>query len=157
LPLRCSTHPDGAMSSVDPFRRQSALSASGRSILVVEDNPHMAEMFGYALRKLGGELSGKVAIEAQFAADGHAALARLWERPFDLVITDLYMPVMDGFALIDRIRRDVKLQHIPVLAISAGDANAQQRALGLGVNIYLRKPVKFAQVLETVKHLLALE
>ena len=45
---------------------------------------------------------------------------------------------------------------MPVIAISAGGKDAQERAMSLGVDIYLRKPVKFAEVLETVKHLLRL-
>jgi len=67
------------------------------------------------------------------------------------------MPVMDGFALIERIRAEDKLKHIPVLAISAGGEDTQARALGLGVNSYLRKPVRFAQVMETVKLLLEIQ
>lgn len=130
---------------------------TGLSILVVEDNPHIMEMYGYVLKKLAGELKGRVPIDVQFAADGHQALARLWQSPFDLVMLDLYMPVMDGFALIERIRGEDKLKHIPVLAISAGGEDTQARALGLGVNSYLRKPVRFAQVMETVKQLLEIQ
>jgi CheY-like chemotaxis protein len=135
-----------------------ALPATGLRILVVEDNPHIMEMYGYALKKLAaGELKGKISLDVHFATDGHGALAQLWQESFHLVMTDLYMPVMDGFALVERMRRDEKLKHIPVLAISAGGADAEERALGLGVNSYLRKPVRFAQVLQTVKHLLEIQ
>ncbi len=61
---------------------------------------------------------------------------------------------MDGFALVERIRHEDRLKSIPVIAISAGGKDAQERAMKLGVDIYLRKPVKFAEVLETVKQLL---
>ncbi len=143
------------MSSAGSARGLEALAATGLCILVVEDNPHLIEMYSYVLKKLAaGDLQGKVALEVHLAADGHGALAQLWQKSFHLVLTDLYMPVMDGFALVERIRRDEKLKHIPVLVISAGDADAQARALGLGVNSYLRKPVRFVQVMETVKHLL---
>ncbi|HZA50200.1 MAG TPA: response regulator, partial [Myxococcaceae bacterium] len=64
------------------------------------------------------------------------------------------MPVMDGFALVERMRHEQALQSIPVIAISAGGRDAQQKALELGVDIYLRKPVRFVEVLETVKQLL---
>jgi CheY-like chemotaxis protein len=133
-------------------------STSCLRVLVVEDNPHVIEMYSYVLKKLSaGALEGRVPIEVHLAPDGHSALAQLWQKPFHLVITDLYMPVMDGFALVERIRHDERLKDIPVLVISAGDQDAGDRALGLGVNTYLRKPVKFAQVLETVKHLLQIE
>jgi uncharacterized protein (TIGR02266 family) len=127
----------------------------GYRVLIVEDNPHIIEMYSYVLKKLAqGELAGKVPLEVHFASDGHAALKQLRESPFHLVMTDLYMPVMDGFALVEKIREEQALQRIPVVAISAGGKEAQERAIELGVDIYLRKPVKFVEVLETVKQLL---
>lgn len=127
----------------------------GYRVLIVEDNPHIIEMYSYVLKKLAqGELAGKVPLEVQFAADGHAALKQLMERRFSLVMTDLYMPVMDGFQLVEKIRETPSLATIPVVAISAGGKEAQERALELGVDLYLRKPVKFVEVLETVKQLL---
>ena len=129
--------------------------ADGFRILIVEDNPHIIDMYAYVLRKLAsGELAGKVPLEVHFASDGHGALQQLHEKRFNLVLTDLYMPVMDGFALVERMRHEQALQSIPVIAISAGGRDAQQKALELGVDIYLRKPVRFVEVLETVKQLL---
>jgi len=127
----------------------------GYRVLIVEDNPHIIEMYSYVLKKLAqGELAGKVPLEVHFAADGHAALKQLHEGRFSLVMTDLYMPVMDGFQLVEKIREEPALSTIPVVAISAGGKEAQDRALELGVDLYLRKPVKFVEVLETVKQLL---
>lgn len=128
---------------------------SGLCILIVEDNPHIIQMYSYVLKKLAsGELEGKVPVGIYLAANGHSALQQLRERRFDLVVMDLYMPVMDGFVLLERIRKDAELKAIPVLAISAGGTDAQERAASLGVDGYLRKPVRFEQVLETVKRLL---
>ncbi len=127
----------------------------GYRVLIVEDNPHIVEMYSYVLKKLAsGELGGKVPLEVHFAPDGHHALLQLREGRFNLVMTDLYMPVMDGFALVERIREEEALRNIPIIAISAGGKEAQERALELGVDIYLRKPVRFVEVLETVKQLL---
>jgi len=124
-------------------------------VLIVEDNPHIIEMYSYVLKKLAsGDLAGKVPLEVHFAADGHTALKQLRDGVFHLVMTDLYMPVMDGFALVEKIRSEEALKNIPVVVISAGGKEAQDRALELGVDIYLRKPVKFVEVLETVKQLL---
>ena len=72
-------------------------------------------------------------------------------------MTDLYMPVMDGFALVERSARKRSCKDIPIIAISAGGKEAQERAMQLGVDIYLRKPVRFAEVLETVKQLLRIK
>ena len=135
---------------------RTAPPAEGFRVLIVEDNPHIVEMYSYVLKKLAsGELAGKVPLEVHFSPDGHHALQMLMGGGrFSLVMTDLYMPVMDGFALIERIRAEDALRSIPVVAISAGGPEARERAMQLGVDIYLRKPVRFQEVLETVKQLL---
>jgi CheY-like chemotaxis protein len=139
----------------DNAMNATASEADGYRVLIVEDNPHIIEMYSYVLKKLAsGELAGKVPLEVYFAPDGHHALLQMREMRFSLVMTDLYMPVMDGFALVERIREEESLRNIPIIAISAGGKEAQERALELGVDIYLRKPVKFVEVLETVKQLL---
>jgi uncharacterized protein (TIGR02266 family) len=139
----------------EPRPRQASPGGEGFRVLIVEDNPHIIEMYSYALKKLAqGELAGKASLEVAFASDGHSALKQLREGRFHLVMTDLYMPVMDGFALVEKIREEPSLQGIPVVVISAGGREAQERAMELGVDMYLRKPVKFVEVLETVKQLL---
>lgn len=138
-----------------PNDASPAMPKDGFRILIVEDNPHIIDMYSYVLRKLAsGELAGKVPLEVHFAPDGHSALQQLHEKKFNLILTDLYMPVMDGFALVERVRQEEALKSIPVIVISAGGRDAQQKALELGVDIFLRKPVRFVEVLETVKQLL---
>lgn len=133
----------------------SGTAPSGYRVLIVEDNPHIIEMYSYVLKKLAAnELKGATPLEVHFAADGHAALTLLTESPFQLVMTDLYMPVMDGFQLIEKIRSEPRLKDLPVVAISAGGQDAKDRALKLGVTSYLKKPVRFADVMDTVKQLL---
>lgn len=130
----------------------------GYRVLIVEDNPHIIEMYSYVLKKLAStELGGKVPFEVHFAPDGHGALKLLTEGRFNLVMTDLYMPVMDGFQLVEKIRQEERLKSIPVIAISAGGKDAQEKAMTAGVDIFLRKPVKFVEVLETVKTLLRIQ
>lgn len=124
----------------------------GYRVLVVEDNPHVVEMYEYALRKLG---SGDQAVTVEYAPNGHDALSRLEQPPrIDLVMTDLYMPVLDGFTLIERMRGDPATARTPILVISAGAADARARALELGVDVYLQKPVQFGDVIATVRTLL---
>jgi uncharacterized protein (TIGR02266 family) len=134
----------------DPGRTERAF-----RILVVEDNHHVVEMYEYALRKLR-DSSGPVPVEVRFAANGYEALARLDEGPADLVMADLYMPVMDGFALVERLRADPAMLGLPIMVVSAGGADARQRALDLGVDVYLQKPVQFADIIGTVRTLLRL-
>ncbi len=141
-----------------PSATTQAPPAGGFRVLIVEDNPHIIEMYSYVLKKLAAnELKGNVPLEVHFAPDGHNALTQLMASTFNLVMTDLYMPVMDGFQLLEKIRAEPTLAKMPVVAISAGGRDAQDRALELGVDIFLRKPVRFAEVLETVKQLLRIK
>ncbi|MGV3623697.1 MAG: response regulator [Archangium sp.] len=132
--------------------------AQGVRVLIVEDNPHIIEMYSYVLKKLAAsEFKGPNSLEVHFAADGHAALTMLTESPFSLVMTDLYMPVLDGFQLLEKMRATPSLAAIPVVAISAGGQDAREKAMKLGVNVFLKKPVRFAEVMDTVKQLLRLK
>lgn len=124
-------------------------------ILVVEDNHHVIEMYEYALRKLR-TAAGAVKVDVRFASNGHEALALLEAGRADLVMADLYMPVMDGFTLVERLRADPALVGLPIMIISAGGADARQRALDLGVDVYLQKPVQFSDIIGTVRTLLRL-
>jgi len=136
----------------------SAADTASVRVLIVEDNPHIIEMYSYVLKKLAAnELKGHSALEVHFAEDGYRAMTMLLESHFDLVMTDLYMPVMDGFELIQKMRSNETLKHIPVVAISAGGVDARERAMRLGVDIFLRKPVRFADVMDTVKQLLRIK
>ena len=137
---------------VETARAPAAKTKRSFRILVVEDNPHVVEMYEYALRKLG---TGDSGVMVEYAGNGHDALSRLEQPPrVDLVMADLYMPVMDGFTLIERMRGDPALLEIPILVISAGASDARARALDLGVDVYLQKPVQFADIIATVRTLL---
>lgn len=123
-------------------------------ILLVEDNPHVVDMYSYVLRRLAtGE---HIRMQVEFASEGHEALGKLRARPFHLVITDLYMPVMDGFGLVERMRQEPELKSVPVVAISAAGREAERAARAAGVDVFLKKPVRFLEVLDTVKRLLCL-
>lgn len=132
----------------------SAPPARQLRLLVVEDNPHLTGMIGDALRRLARP---EASVEIELARDGAEALARLGRSPLpSLVLTDLYMPVMDGFSLVERIRADPRLVALPVVALSAGGGEARARAVELGADAYLQKPVKMRALLDTVAALLRL-
>jgi uncharacterized protein (TIGR02266 family) len=134
--------------------RDDARPARLYRVLLVEDNPQVEVMYEHALGRLRAP-DGAVALSIDYARDGVEALARLQRSPaVELVITDLYMPVMDGFSLVEQIRADPALQRTPVVAISAGGEEARERAFELGVDVYLQKPVKIAEILSTVRTLL---
>lgn len=123
-------------------------------VLVVEDNAHIVEMYEYALRRVRTSEEAPD-VEVEYASNGHEALARLQARPkVDLVMADLFMPLLDGFGLVERMRADPQLARIPILVISAGGPDARDRALDLGVDVYLQKPVQFVDIIHTVRTLL---
>jgi uncharacterized protein (TIGR02266 family) len=134
--------------------RAEAVAARRYGILLVEDNRQVEAMYESALGRLRSP-EGRVDLALEHAHDGVEALARLQRSPpVELVITDLYMPVMDGFSLVEQIRADPALRLTPIVAISAGGAEARERAVELGVDVYLQKPVKIAEILGTVRALL---
>ncbi len=125
------------------------------SVLIVEDNPYIIDMYTYVLRKLATvDFGGRIPIDVDFASDGYLALEALEKREFQVVLTDLYMPVMDGFTLVEKIRRESRLDPVRVLAVSGGGSEARERALSLGVDVFLRKPVQFETLQQTLKRLL---
>ena len=126
-------------------------------ILVVEDNPHVIEMYEYALRKLRAP-DGSIEIGIEYGSNGHEALLRLRRQPrIDLVMADLYMPVMDGFALVEKMKADPALLETPTIIISAGGPDARARAESLGIDVYLQNPVQSGDVINTVRTLLKLK
>jgi len=119
--------------------------------LVVEDSPTMRQLLVYALRRL----PGMTTIEA---ADGVDALKKLATSPRpDLILTDINMPIMDGLKLVQRVRSDEKLHDVPIIIITTeGGAEDRARALALGANAYITKPIQAPAVMAKVKELLQL-
>ncbi len=117
------------------------------SALVVEDSPTMRQLIGYALSRVAE-------LEVVEANDGAEALEQLAHHPFDIILTDINMPVMDGFTLIRRIRADANLKEIPIVVITSEGVSDKARAMTLGANAYITKPIQAQQILATVKSLL---
>jgi two-component system, chemotaxis family, chemotaxis protein CheY len=116
--------------------------------LVVEDSPTMRQLIVFALSRIRG-LS---VIEAD---DGVDALKKLAGTRFDIILTDINMPIMDGLKLVKRVRTDEQLKAIPIIIITTeGAEEDRQRALALGANAYITKPIQAPQVISQVKQLL---
>ncbi|HUH02086.1 MAG TPA: response regulator [Kofleriaceae bacterium] len=119
--------------------------------LVVEDSPTMRQLLVYALKRI----PGMVAVEAVDGVDALKKLAAIG-RP-DLILTDINMPIMDGLKLIQRVRSDAATRDVPIIVITTeGAAEDRARALALGANAYITKPIQAPQVLQKVKELLSL-
>jgi len=116
--------------------------------LIVEDSPLMRQLLNFALRQIKG-------LEVVEADDGVDGLKKLAAGRFDIVITDINMPIMDGLKLVKRIRSDAVHRDIPIMIITTeGAEEDRQRALQLGANSYITKPIQAPQVISKVKELL---
>jgi two-component system chemotaxis response regulator CheY len=116
--------------------------------LVVEDSPTMRQLIVFALRRIRG-------LEVVEADDGVDALRKMAASKLDIILTDINMPIMDGLKLVKRVRSDEALKQIPIIIITTeGAEEDRQRALALGANAYITKPIQAPQVIAKVKELL---
>ncbi len=133
---------------------QAEASRPGYRVLLVEDNTLVAAMYASALRRLAAS-EGMGGLAVDVAVDGNEAFARLHAQPpIDLVITDVYMPVMSGFALVEKIRAEPRLRSLPIIVISSAGDEERERVSRLGANFFLQKPVKYQDIVTTVRALL---
>ena len=123
-------------------------------ILIVEDNPLIRDLFVHAIHRLRSEIPDCPPIEITEVEDGATALDRLEQKRVDLLVVDLYLPILGGIELIKRIRDDPKLAALRILAMSASFTDARDRSLGAGADIFLQKPLLLVDVLESFRTLL---
>jgi len=108
--------------------------ASGPALLVVDDNEDNRYTLVQRLRRLGYT-------DVATAVDGRHALQCLRERNFDLVLLDVMMPELNGYEVLEHLRADERLRHLPVIMISAVDQiESVVRCIELGADDYLPKP-----------------
>jgi two-component system chemotaxis response regulator CheY len=125
----------------------SVLVKSSIKILVVDEFTASRKVLVYTLEQLGFENIEEI-------SDGYSALVRLKSALFDLVITDREMSKMNGMQLLQQIRADQELKHIPVLMVTE-DTNPENivEATKAGVNAYIIKPfeiVSFAEKMDNI-------
>ena len=117
-------------------------------VLVVEDSPTMRQLIVFALKRIRG-------FQISEANDGVDGLKKLSADKFDLIVTDINMPIMDGLKLVSMVRNDPNYKETPIIIITTeGATEDRERALALGANEYITKPIQTMQILETVKKLM---
>jgi two-component system chemotaxis response regulator CheY len=113
-----------------------------KKILVVDDSATMRMLICMTLKKM--------MIPATEAVNGHDAINKLQEQDYDLVITDIMMPVMDGLQLINNIRSTMN-KKTPIIIISTkGMEKDRDLGLSLGANDYIVKPIKGHELTEVI-------
>lgn len=130
------------MASVTPD-----VSAAGRHVLVVEDDPHIRELVALHL--------GLEGLQVTQAADGEEAIRCIQAQPFDICVLDLMLPRIDGLAVCRAIRRDTANNDTPILMLTARRDEAD-KVLGLesGADDYLTKPFGVRELVARVRALL---
>jgi two-component system chemotaxis response regulator CheY len=121
---------------------------TGYKVLVVEDSPTMRQLIVFALKRIRG-------FQIVEANDGVDGLKKLSADKFDLILTDINMPIMDGLKLVSMVRNDPNYKETPIIVITTeGATEDRERALALGANEYITKPIQTMKILETVKKLM---
>ena len=110
----------------------------------------MRQLIVFALRRIRGLRWSRPTTASTRCASWPAS-------QLDIILTDINMPIMDGLKLVKRVRTDEALKGIPIIIITTeGAEEDRQRALALGANAYITKPIQAPQVIAKVKELLAL-
>ena len=119
-----------------------------KKILIVDDEPNIVMTLEYTFKKSNYEVF--------IARDGQEALDILKTNFPDVIILDIMMPMVDGFATLEQIRKDDNLQHTKVMFLSAKNKESDiEKGLALGADAYMTKPFSIKKVEEKVEELLS--
>ena len=103
-----------------------------KSILLVEDDPFLADIYSTKLKSSG--------FVAEVVSDGEQCLAKLAQKVFDLVILDIVLPKMDGWEILKEIKKTKKIKYPPVIILSNLNQRAEvEKGLKMGAVKYLIK------------------
>ncbi len=118
-------------------------------ILVVEDSSTMRSLLASTLEDLGVE------VKVTEATSGFEALRTVPRASFDLIVTDINMPDINGLELISFLKRNPATRSVPILIISTeGTERDRERGLGLGADAYLVKPFEPEELRSLARELL---
>jgi len=119
-----------------------------KKILLIDDSVTFRRLVIFHLK-------GLPQIKVVEAANGLEAVVKLSMEKFDLVITDIVMPEVDGLKLINYVKSNSELQDIPVIILTTkGQQEEQKKGLELGAQAYIPKPINASDLLKTVKEIL---
>lgn len=117
-------------------------------VLIVDDSLTMRQLISFTLKRLPG-------IRITEAGDGVEGLKKISAEQFDLVFTDINMPVMDGLKLVSLVRGDLGHRDLPIVIITTeGAQEDRERALALGANDYITKPIQPNRILDVTRRIL---
>ena len=118
-----------------------------KKILIVDDEPNIVMALEYTFKKNN--------FEVFIARDGQEALDILSIQLPDVIILDVMMPMVDGFATLEQIKKDERLQNCKVIFLSAKNKDKDiEKGLTLGANLYVVKPFSVKKLVEQVHELI---
>lgn len=137
-----------AKSLVDLKSTDDSSGESQASILLVEDNSDLRDYIQFLLEPYYHVVT---------AENGEEGLERLTlNRPPSLIISDVMMPIMDGFEFLEKLKSNAKWRNIPVIMLTArAELRDKLKALRIGVDDYMVKPFKEEELLVRIENLLA--
>jgi chemosensory pili system protein ChpA (sensor histidine kinase/response regulator) len=124
-----------AKDSEIPFEETSQPQASGKRILLIDDS--------LSIRKFVGRMLETAGYDVETAIDGEEGLRKASAQSFRLILTDLEMPKLNGYEVIQALRSRPQTQHTPIIVMTtrAGDKH-RQLAINVGASSYIAKPVE---------------
>lgn len=119
-----------------------------KKILIVDDEPNIVMSLEYTFKKNN--------FEVFIARDGQEALDIVKTNFPDVIILDVMMPMVDGYATLEQIRKDDNLKHTKVIFLSAKNKESDiEKGMALGADAYLTKPFSIKKVIEQVMELIS--
>ena len=116
-------------------------------VLIIEDSPTMRQLLVFTLKRVRE-------LEIEQAADGVEGFKKLAAGKFDLILTDINMPVMDGLKFVGLLRNDAANENkgIPIIIITTEGGEAERdKGLALGANSYITKPINAVSLISAVR------
>lgn len=118
-----------------------------KKVLIVDDEPNIVMSLEYTFKKNN--------FEVFIARDGQEALEILKNQLPDVIILDVMMPMVDGYATLEQIKKDERLNHCKVIFLTAKNKEKDiEKGLSLGANLYVLKPFSVKKLVEQVQGLI---
>ncbi len=119
-----------------------------KTILIVDDSEMVRNYYYYILKNAGFNVIS--------AFDGADGLEKAYQfNNIDLIVSDINMPNMDGYTMIQRIREDERFNSVPIIIVSTEqEASDKQKGFNAGADVYIVKPIEANVLIENIKLLL---
>lgn len=137
-------HPHTSTPGLQPHPSSDHTQKPQLRVLVAEDDPINQQLMRMMIDRIG--------YYNEVVEDGEKVLEKLRAQPFDALLLDMHMPVMNGYEVLEEIRNDSRLSHIVVIAFTAGSMQGEENSfLQVGCDDYLPKPVEQSVLAEKLE------